>query len=88
MRRWLLVSSVTLAVCTGLAQQADIRVEVNLVRVVTTVKNAAGQPIGTLSKEDFTILDNNVPQQVAVFEIRVGPQRGLVDPDQPLEVGA
>ena len=77
MRRWLLVSSVTLAVCTGLAQQADIRVEVNLVRVVTTVKNAAGQPIGTLSKEDFTILDNNVPQQVAVFERRT---------EQPLSV--
>jgi Ca-activated chloride channel family protein len=77
MRRWLLVASITLAACTGLAQQADIRVNVNLVRVVTTVKNAAGQPVGTLSKEDFTILDNNVPQQVAAFERRT---------EQPLSV--
>jgi Ca-activated chloride channel homolog len=50
------------------AQPADIRVNVNLVRVVTSVKNAAGEPVGTLSKEDFTVLDNGVPQQVAVFE--------------------
>ena len=77
MRHWLLVSSIALAVSTGLPQQADIRVEVNLVRVVTTVKNAAGQPVGTLAKEDFAVLDNNVPQQIAVFERRT---------EQPLSV--
>src|SRR5690348_14502149 len=77
MRRWLLVLSIGLALSTGLAQQADIRVDVNLVRVVTTVKNAAGQPVGTLAKEDFAILDNNVPQQIAVFERRT---------EQPLSV--
>src|ERR1700732_836665 len=77
MRRWLLVSSIALAITTGLAQQADIRVEVNLVRVGTTVETAAGQPIGTLSKEDFAVLDNNVPQQISVFERRT---------EQPLSV--
>jgi Ca-activated chloride channel family protein len=56
------------AVLAVLAQQADIRVDVNLVRVVTTVKDPAGQPVGSLTKEDFTILDNNAPQQIAVFE--------------------
>jgi Ca-activated chloride channel family protein len=50
------------------AQPADIRVDVNLVRVITTVKNAAGDPVGSLSRGDFTVLDNGVPQQVAVFE--------------------
>ena len=59
------------------AQQADIRVEVNLVRVITTVKNAAGEPVGSLSRDDFTVLDNGVPQQVAVFEHHT---------DQPLSV--
>ena len=59
------------------AQQADIRVEVNLVRVITTVKNAAGDPVGSLSRDDFTVLDNGVPQQVAVFEHHT---------DQPLSV--
>jgi Ca-activated chloride channel family protein len=52
----------------ALAQQADIRVDVNLVRVIATVKNPAGQLVGSLSKEDFAVLDNNVPQQISVFE--------------------
>jgi hypothetical protein len=70
-RRWLLILSPILSgALTARAQPADIRVDVNLVRVVTTVKNPAGQLVGTLSKEDFTILDNSVPQQVAVFERR------------------
>jgi Ca-activated chloride channel family protein len=51
-----------------MAQQADIRVDVNLVRVVATVKNPAGQLVGTLSKEDFTVFDNGVTQQIAIFE--------------------
>ncbi|HXA06302.1 MAG TPA: VWA domain-containing protein [Bryobacteraceae bacterium] len=69
MRRWLLNLSLGFtAVFAALAQSADIRVDVNLVRVVTTVKNAAGDPVGSLSKTDFTVFDNNVPQQIAVFE--------------------
>ena len=78
MRRWLLILSPILSgTLTARAQPADIRVDVNLVRVVTTVKNPAGQLVGTLSKEDFTIYDNNVPQQIAVFERRT---------EQPLSV--
>ena len=78
MRRWLLILSPILSgALTARAQPADIRVDVNLVRVVTTVKNPAGQLVGTLSKEDFTIYDNNVPQQIAVFERRT---------EQPLSV--
>jgi Ca-activated chloride channel family protein len=57
-----------LAVLAGSAQQADIRVDVRLVRVVATVKNAAGQAVGSLNKDDFAILDNNAPQEIAVFE--------------------
>jgi Ca-activated chloride channel family protein len=75
-RRWLPILSALLC-CALTAQQADIRVDVNLVRVVATVKNPAGQLVGTLAKEDFTILDNNVPQQIAVFERRT---------EQPLSV--
>jgi len=50
------------------AQQPVIRVDVNLVRLLATVKNTAGQLVGTLSKEDFEIRDNGVPQRIAVFE--------------------
>jgi Ca-activated chloride channel family protein len=78
MRRLLLNLSLALPAALGVrAQQADIRVDVNLVRVVTTVKDAAGELVGSLSKEDFTVLDNGVPQQVAVFERRT---------EQPLSV--
>ena len=47
---------------------AQIKVNVRLVRVLATVKNPAGELVGALNKEDFEILDNGVPQQIAVFE--------------------
>jgi Ca-activated chloride channel family protein len=61
----------------ALSQPADIRVDVNLVRVVATVKDASGQLVGTLGKEDFSLLDNNVPQEISIFERRT---------EQPLSI--
>jgi Ca-activated chloride channel homolog len=49
-------------------QDSVIRVNVRLVRMLVTVKDANGQLIGSLDKNDFTILDNGVKQDVAVFE--------------------
>jgi Ca-activated chloride channel family protein len=67
-RPWL--SALSAGVWLGAAAfaQTTIRVDVNLVRVLATVKDPAGQLIGTLTKDDFTITDNGAPQQVAVFE--------------------
>jgi Ca-activated chloride channel homolog len=65
-KRWLAA-----AVCAGalLAQQpTTIRVNVNLVHLVATVKNQTGQLVGTLQKEDFELYDNASHQEVAVFE--------------------
>jgi Ca-activated chloride channel family protein len=45
-----------------------IRVNVRLVRMLVTVKDANGQLIGSLNKNDFTIFDNGVKQEIAVFE--------------------
>lgn len=58
-------------------QQPVIRVNVNLVRIVATVKTQAGELVGALRKEDFQISDNGAPQEVAVFERQT---------DQPLSV--
>ena len=58
-------------------QQPVIRVDVNLVRIVATVKDQTGQLIGALRKEDFRVSDNGSPQEVAVFERET---------DQPLSV--
>lgn len=49
-------------------QDTVIRVNVRLVRMLITVKDASGQLIGSLNKSDFTILDNGVKQDIAVFE--------------------
>jgi Ca-activated chloride channel family protein len=48
--------------------QPVIRVNVNLVRVVATVKTQAGELVGALRKDDFQIFDNGAPQEVTVFE--------------------
>lgn len=45
-----------------------IRVDVRLVRLLVTVKDFNGELVGNLTKSDFKILDNGVPQQVSLFE--------------------
>ncbi len=41
---------------------------VRLVRMLVTVKDAAGQLVGSLNKSDFTVYDNGVKQDIAVFD--------------------
>lgn len=60
-----------------LSQEPVFRVDVQLVRVLATVKNAAGQLAGDLQRGDFTIYDNGVPQEIKLFERRT---------EQPLSV--
>ena len=65
-RRWLAA-----VLCAGalLAQQPTVfRANVNLVRVVATVKTESGEVVGTLGKDAFEIYDNGAKQQVSVFE--------------------
>jgi Ca-activated chloride channel family protein len=76
-----LVSVFILALSAFLAAQQrpqpSYRVNVRLVRVLTTVRDRAGGLIAGLNKEDFTIFDNGVPQQISVFERRT---------EQPLSI--
>jgi Ca-activated chloride channel family protein len=44
------------------------REDVHLVRVLATVKDAAGAPVGSMEKSDFELRDNGVRQEIAVFE--------------------
>lgn len=50
------------------AQGPTFKVEVQLVRLLATVKDAGGRVIGNLQKEDFLVYDNGVRQEVSVFE--------------------
>jgi len=63
-----LLEALSAAVLLAPVLGAQIRVNVNLVRVLATVKNPAGELVGALNKEDFEIFDNGVKQQIAVFE--------------------
>jgi Ca-activated chloride channel family protein len=54
-----------------------IRVDVRLVRILATVKDQAGAPVGSLDRRAFTVRDNGAPQDIAVFERQS---------DQPLSV--
>jgi Ca-activated chloride channel homolog len=71
-----------LSATPGLSQQGQeatpsFRVNVNLVRVLATVKNPSGDLVGDLQKQDFQVMDNGAAQNIAVFERRS---------DQPLSV--
>src|ERR1700750_3334344 len=56
-------------VCSGLsAQDANFKIDVELVRLLVTVKNAAGELVGSLDKRDFTVFDKDVAQEIALFE--------------------
>ena len=52
--------------------QADdpntFRVNVRLVNVFTSVTDSHGAPVANLTKEDFRILEDDVPQTISVFE--------------------
>jgi Ca-activated chloride channel homolog len=75
---WLPASFITIAVLAGApaaAQQTapeqpetTIRVDVRLVRVLATVKDGTGALVGSLDKDAFSVTDNGVPQEIAVFE--------------------
>lgn len=51
------------------AQEPPVfRVDVRLVRMLVTVKDVRGSLVGGLNREDFTVTDNGVPQEIALFE--------------------
>jgi Ca-activated chloride channel family protein len=61
-------SALTLVCVTAVLGQDPIRVDVRLVPVIATVKDASGALVGSLEKPDFTIRDNGVRQEISIFE--------------------
>jgi Ca-activated chloride channel family protein len=62
----LLAAVVTLTGTAGLAQEA-IRVDVNLATVTFTVRDANGALVDSLTKDDFEIVEDTVPQKITYF---------------------
>jgi Ca-activated chloride channel family protein len=62
------VFTLLLAGITAAQDEATLRVNVRLVHLLVTVRDAAGRLTGDLTKNDFTVTDNGIPQKIAVFE--------------------
>ena len=61
-------------VCAGLLAQDEpsptFRTNTNLVIVNVAIKDKSGKPIEDLKKDQFTLLEDGKPQQIAVFELQ------------------
>ncbi len=75
--RWITPILLLLLAPAVLPQDPVIRVNVRLVRLLVTVKDAGGGIVGSLKKSDFTIFDNGAKQEIALFEHHT---------DQPLSI--
>lgn len=53
-------------------QDTVIRVNVKLVRLLVTVKDAGGGLVGNLNRNSFTVFDNGAKQEISVFEHHTG----------------
>jgi Ca-activated chloride channel family protein len=53
---------------TGEQPSTTFKVNVKLVNVFTTVTDANGAPVASLKKNDFQVLEDGEPQQIAVFD--------------------
>jgi Ca-activated chloride channel family protein len=68
LRRAALLTALLAVTGVLVAQEPIYKVDVRLVRLLVTVKNAAGDLIGSLDRKLFNVTDNGVPQEIAVFE--------------------
>ncbi|HEX4381153.1 MAG TPA: VWA domain-containing protein [Candidatus Acidoferrum sp.] len=57
-----------------------MRVRVNLVLVPVVVRDSSGQAVGDLRAEDFSLLDNNKPQQIVSFSVEKPAVRPTAGP--------
>lgn len=49
-------------------EEPTFRVNVRLVNVFTTVTDSHGAPVANLTKDDFRLLEDGVPQEIRIFE--------------------
>ncbi|MBI1895461.1 MAG: VWA domain-containing protein [Acidobacteria bacterium] len=66
--RSLLIPAAATLVLVAAAQERVFRVDVRLVRLLATVKDTNGKPVGGLDREQFTVYDNGARQALSVFE--------------------
>jgi Ca-activated chloride channel homolog len=78
MRGWLAAAFIfTVSVALG-AQQPTFRSGTQTVPLYITVTDSGGRLVPGLTKDDFTVLDNGVPQEITVFDNTVRPITSVV----------
>lgn len=65
---WVVAAGVIALAQSAPESDPTFKINVRLARQLVTVKNAAGDLIGSLNREDFTVIDNGVKQEIAVFD--------------------
>lgn len=73
MRALFVTTAVLLTVALTSAQQPTFRSGTRVVPLPTMVTDAQGRLVPDLVEEDFTVLDNNKPQEIVLFENTVQP---------------
>jgi VWFA-related protein len=81
---WLFPALVSLVFSATAQDQPTFRAGTRLVEVDVVVHNGKG-PVDGLKKDDFTLLDQGKPRQIALFSITAG--RSLINPAVPLPPG-
>jgi VWFA-related protein len=78
MRGWLTAAFILgVSVALG-AQQPTFRSGTQTVPLYITVTDSAGRLVPNLTKDDFTVLDNGIPQEISVFDNTVRPITSVV----------
>jgi Ca-activated chloride channel homolog len=54
--------------CIVAAQESSFKIDVQLVRLLVTVKNPDGDLVGSLESRDFELFDSGIKQNISVFE--------------------
>jgi len=63
-----LIALLSLALALPAAAQDDtLRVDVKLVNLFVTVTDKTGAPVGSLTKDNFKLSEDGVPQNISVF---------------------
>ncbi len=68
MRVWVTRAGAVLGALALASAQPTFRTDVRLVRLLVSVKNQAGELIGSIGREEFEAFDCGVKQEIAVFE--------------------
>lgn len=66
MRRWICLI-IALSAVLPLAGQQTLRVDIRLVNVFTTVTDATGKYVAGLTRDDFVLAEDGIPQEISHF---------------------